>query len=169
MITLNGKYVPQLSAPWYTVHRKLIKLFKNDPEVKVSELTKDTKEQDGKYVVYIICNNQEKLTAIEKLIKSEYAFGNVKMYIKFTCENSTEDWEQILKTAFKGNRAVNAILTVPDLYDELFYVVFEDEVIQFYNDDTRDCFGNWNGLYTDIAKDVFKDNFQIKFSIKKIK
>lgn len=168
----NGKkkYVPQVSAPWYTVHRKLKKLFKGDPEVKVSPLDGSVKEEDGKYTVYISCNNAEKLSAIEKLIKTEYDFGGVRMNIKFTAKDGdTEDWEKILKTAFTGNTNVTSIVAVPDLFDEYYYVIFEDKVVQFYNDEMWDCYGNWNGLYTDIAKDVFKDNPFIKFSIKRIK
>lgn len=159
----------KLSAPWYTIHRELKALFKNDPEVKVSPLDKDTKEENGKYYIYISSNNYEKLCAIEKVIKSDYDFGNVHVYVKFTCENKAEDWEQVLKTAFAGNTAVNAIKEVLDLFDEYYCVIFEDKVIQFYNDDTSDYFRNWNGLYTDVAKDLFKDNPDITFSIKKIK
>ena len=163
------KYVPQVSAPWYTVHRKLRKLFKNDPEVKVSTIDDTSKEIDGEYTVYISCNNYEKLSAIEKLIKTEYDFGGVRMNIKFTCENKQEDLEEMLKTAFAGNSAVTSIVSVPDFLDEYYYVIFEDKVIQFYNDEMWDCYGNWNGLYTDIARDLFKDNPNIKFSIKRIK
>lgn len=160
---------PKLSAPWYTVHRELIKLFKYDPEIKVSPLNDDTKEVGGVYTVYISSDNKEKLSALEKLIKTEYTFGNIKMYIKLISNGQNEDTLQLVKTAFAGNQAVAGIESVADWYDLYTFMIFEDKVVQFYDDDIEDLFGNWNGLYTDVAKDLFKDNPYLRFTIKRVK
>ena len=43
------------------------------------------------------------------------------------------------------------------------YVVFENKVVQFFNDDLSDIHGNKSTLYQEIAKDIFGDCDNIYF------
>ena len=44
------------------------------------------------------------------------------------------------------------------------YCIFKKTVIQFWNDDLSDYYGNYNGLPTDIAKDVLRES-TVQFSV----
>ena len=44
------------------------------------------------------------------------------------------------------------------------YCIFKKEVIQFWNDNLSDYRGNYNGLASDIAKEILKANI-VQFCI----
>lgn len=69
----------------------------------------------------------------------------------------------LFKAAFAGNPAVSYIESV-DAYGQNFnYVVFEKEVVQYFNDNMGDLHGVESTLYQDIAKEVFEDYSGIFF------
>lgn len=61
------------------------------------------------------------------------------------------------KAAFEGNAAFNYLETVEGVFtNPISYVVFANEVVQFFNDDLNDIHGLKSTLYEDIARDVFE-------------
>lgn len=43
------------------------------------------------------------------------------------------------------------------------YIVFKNKVVQFWNDDLSDIYGNRSTLYQDIAKEIFGESSGIFF------
>lgn len=145
-----------LATPWSTLYKKICALFERDDELQISELEK----VDGNYTFSITSDNAVKLRSLEKLLKSEYEFGNVKLIITFVYLDAGADVITVsdLKNVFCGNTMVRDIVsgTLPGGATKT-YVVFSKEVVQFYNDDLTDAYGNYNGLAEDIAREVFVD------------
>ena len=144
-----------IQSPWVTTYNKINALFERDEDLTISPLSGD---EDGVYTFTISSSNATKLNAIEKLLANNYKFGNVTLNVKFVVEDNGKDGITVadLKNAFTGNSVVSKIETVvnPVGVSQTF-VMFGREVIQFYNDDISDFFGNYNGLAEDIARELF--------------
>lgn len=147
-----------LQSPWVTTYGKIKALLVRDPDLNISKIT----ESEGVYTFNISSTNANKICALEKIIKNEFTYGNVVLKINFLVENTEEEGNTItandLRNAFTGNGVVSKIETVtnPVGIDQTF-VLFERDVIQFYNDDISDFYGNFNGLAEDIARELFND------------
>ena len=48
-------------------------------------------------------------------------------------------------------------------YNPITYVVFVNEVVQYFNDDLGDVYGQCSTLYQEIAKDVFGETEGVFF------
>ncbi len=67
--------------------------------------------------------------------------------------------------AFRNNKLFKGVVLVPKKEESLFagkvVILFAKEVLQFYNDDVTDIFGNFNELaahvFADIIKFMYKD------------
>ena len=144
-----------IQSPWVTTYGKIRALFENDSDLKISKLSGD---HEGVYTFAITSGNVTKLTAIEKILKKEFVFGNVTLQVKFIYDDPVDD--QItandFRNAFNGNTIVRDVKTVKNPFGtEQTFVMFGKDVIQFYNDDISDLYGNFNGLSEDIAREVF--------------
>lgn len=144
-----------ISSPWMTYYKKLVALFNDDPELEVKW------NEDEKSVI-IESTNTFKILALEKLLDPSITFGNVTITVKCLVKNGSEDSAAaIFKTAFAGNPHFSKVIeTTITAIDETF-VLFKPEVIQFFNDDITDYYGNWNGLAEDITRDVIKKDFRV--------
>jgi len=158
----NNKTVA-LSSPWMTCYKKLNALFGADPELEV-EYTDETK------TVTISSVNSYKLQALEKILKPSIVFGNITLTIKCKVKNpGTESITTLFKIAFAGNPHLSAIKERSLLGAvEETYVLFNPEVVQFFNDDTTDYYGNYNGLCEDILRDVLKAGILVNISTDKV-
>lgn len=147
-----------LQSPWITTYNKIFAIFGRDEDLVFSNVEKDSTEE-GVYSFTITSNNSVKLSAIEKIMKNEFTFGNVTLRVKFIyeTENAATITASDFKNAFSGNNILSKVETIetPWKFNRTF-VVFGREVIQFYNDDITDFYGNFNGLAEDIAQDIFK-------------
>lgn len=144
-----------ISSPWMTYYKKLVALFNDDPDLEVSW------NEDEKSVI-IESTNTFKIMALEKLLDTTVTFGNITITVKCLVKNGSEDSAATLfKTAFSGNPHFSKVIeTTVAAIDETF-VLFKPEVIQFFNDDLTDYYGNWNGLAEDITRDVIKKDFRV--------
>jgi len=71
---------------------------------------------------------------------------------------------QLFRTAFEGNEAFSYTATAEGIYtNPISYVVFENEVVQYWNDDLSDINGLCSTLYQDIAANVFENHEGIYF------
>lgn len=147
----------KVAPPWVTFARKVHKLFECDPEVKV-----EWNDEDRALKLYV--NSDEKADALETLLPEEKTFGNVKMTITVIPANVEEPtvWE-LFQTAFKGNSAVSFMEAIDGMGFHAGYVVFQPEVVQYYNDNIADIYGIESTLYQDIAKEVFEDHAGVFF------
>lgn len=144
----------KLSSPWMTFFHEMQALFDSDPDVTVR-----LKEGDDTAIEVYVCG-AEKSEALEALLPASKTFGNVTVYINVIPDNPTEEKRKIdlFKTAFFGNPVVSYITTNADPFqNKVDYIVFQNKVVQFFNDDISDVNGNMSTLYEEIARDVFDD------------
>lgn len=142
-----------IAPPWITYARKIHKLFEMDPEVRV-EYSDD--EVCGKELKLYV-ESHEKAEALDKLLSGVKSFGNVEMVLTVIPANVEESPFKVFEKAFKGNPIVSYTETLNAYGQEFNYVVFQPEVVQYFNDNMGDINGIESTLYQDIAKEVFKD------------
>jgi hypothetical protein len=96
-----------------------------------------------------------------------FNFGNITVKIDLQCSVNTSESESCiekLKKVFEGNHIVKRIVEVEDVAKVKHgYVIFQPEVIQFYNDDLTDYMGNFNGLAENIARTLFNVDYLTNF------
>ena len=121
----------KLSAPWDEFYNEVNELFRYDDEVRVVFF-----EEQKTIKLYV---------------------DNIEV-IPSNKEKKTELTRNIWSVAFTGNTAVSFIYTIDGIFSNpLTYVVFLNEVVQYFNDNLGDINGNRSTLYEDIARDVFEN------------
>lgn len=145
----------KLSPPWIEYVDKLDVFFKKDDDIEIDY--EDGDEEDEKKIK-IFVDNQKKAEALEELLPREKFFGNVKVNIVII-PNNEDNKVSALKTLLEGNEAVSFIetITMPFAINSFTYVVFEKEVVQYWNDNLADYNGLTSTLYQDLAKEIFED------------
>ena len=140
----------KLSPPWVSFYRKLCALFAKDPDVSI-DFDEDALE------VKLKVDGADKADALSQLLPCKKPFGNVTLTITVIPSNKIGARKiDLFSKAFDGNRAVSEIITLTNEYgDKNDFVVFDSEVVQFFNDDISDVYGNCSTLYQDIAREVF--------------
>ena len=151
------KYL-RLEAPWYTYQKKVKALFERDPAINVGEIIEPEKGE-ADFVFDIEVLDHDKFQALDRVLPKCVQFGNVILAINlYDEENGTADATELYKTIFKGNPIVKDVILAQDYTGTQHgFVLFQPEVIQFYDDDLNDYNGNWSGLAQDIAREVFCD------------
>lgn len=149
----------KLSPPWCTYINELIALFGEDPEINIKY---DNWTQEIKFFV----NNEEKANALYTLLPFRKHFGNIELTINIIPSNgdkcsfiSCKNAKMVYETAFKGNPVFSFAHEVNGIFSNtITYIVFKNKVVQFFNDNLNDVYGNISTLYQEIAKDIFTDN-----------
>ena len=147
----------KLSPPWCTYVNELIALFGEDPEINI-------KYDNSGRVVKLFVNNQDKADALCELLPSCKYYGNIDLMIDIIPSNgekqyigSCRDIKTVYEMAFKGNPVFSFVHEVQGIFsNSIIYVVFKNKVVQFFNDNLNDIYGNISTLYQEIAKDVFE-------------
>lgn len=144
----------KLSPPWITYYHKVQALFEKDDSVTVDF------DEDNCCLNIIVERDIEKGEAIQKLFPSKKVFGNNVMKINVITiqEPKQIPTAQIFTNAFKNNPVVENIISASDiLRDDQTYIMFQNKVVQFFDDNISDYNGVCSTLYQDIAEDVFRD------------
>ena len=153
-----------ISPPWYTLYHKFEEMFGDDPEIT---LDIDQKE-DGMHIIFE-SRNSTKLDALEKMLKPSFNYGNVNVFLDFRVSNDSADsMYDLAIDAFSGNPMFEDIFPrsfMPGLQPDQVCVILQKKVIQFFNDNLDDFYGNLNLLPTDVAKEIFIENAALQFSI----
>lgn len=147
----------KLVSPWVNFYREIEALFAKDNEVKVM-MDDDVPE------VKIFVENARKAEAIAYLLPEEKDFGNVKLKITVVPANDgIQSKFDAIQEAFLGNPALSYVWKAQTPFGEFDYVVFDADVVQYFNDDMRDVNGNRSTLYQDIARDVIGEETNLCF------
>lgn len=147
----------KLSAPWVNFYRELEALFVQDPEVKVVY-----EEENNEVKLFV--DNARKADALTQLFPAEKEFGNVTLKITVIPANNADvSKADLLAEAFDGNPALSYIQHVDAVLGSFDYAVFQNKVVQYFNDDLSDINGLRSTLYQDIAKDVFGEDAGVFF------
>ena len=140
-----------LSAPWITFAHEITALFEKDPEIKVIY-------DNDEAIVKLYVENAEKAEALQALLPESRSFGNVTVKIVVIPANALDERPtSLFLKAFEGNPVLSYVKDVECPLGKFNYVVFRNEVVQFFNDQLDDVNGNKSTLYQDIAKDVFEE------------
>ena len=148
----------KLAPPWVTYVNEIKALFGDDPEINVVY-------DNNAVEIKLYVESAEKGEAIQKLLPETKQFGNVELKITVIPANfgnydfTMKTFGEIFDIAFKGNPAYSFSVDIDSIFSNvLTYVVFSNKVVQFFNDNLNDVYGNVSTLYQEIASDVFEDN-----------
>lgn len=148
-----------LEAPWNTYRKMINALFEYDPEIEVGDVVDVIGIESVDYAIDIKVRNHRKHEALQKLLPARKEFGSatVAIYI-YDLEYDEKNDIDVFKDLFRDNPIVSSFEKLKLLDgSERSFVCFRPEVIQFFDDDISDCYGNYNGLTEDIARAVFGD------------
>lgn len=144
----------KIAPPWITYVSELEQLFKYDRDVHV------VYDNDEKRVCLYV-DSTTKADALMNALPGEKVWGGVTLKIAVIPANDAEatvDRGSIFANIFAGNDAFSFIKTIRGIFsNNLTYVVFKNRVVQYFNDDLGDIYGNCSTLYQEIAKNVFGD------------
>jgi hypothetical protein len=94
------------------------------------------------------------------MLPTQKRFGNIIVYITVIPSN-TDDGTSLgdeYDDAFDSNGAYSFSRTVSGIMtNNITYVVFKNEVVQYFNDDLGDIYGQCSCLYEDLARAIFTD------------
>lgn len=147
------------APPWITYVSELEQLFKLDDEVHV---VYDNDEHNVKLYV----ENAEKATALMNLIPEKKEFGNVTLTIEVVPTNGCERFnvDNEYEAALNGNGAFSFIKVVRGIFtNNITYVVFKNRVVQYFDDNLGDIYGQRSTLYQEIAKHIFGEKDGVFF------
>ena len=176
----------KISPPWITYVNKLNALFCEDPDIKIvydnNKITVRLYVNDGEKAealyrllpenkifgnvilqIYVIPSNKEdfksldvkNLPEVDPFVMEKYLEGNSILHNASTLT--------LFNTAFEGNPVYAFGYPVEGiLSNTITYIVFKNCVVQFFNDNLNDLYGNISTLYQDIAADVFKKDDEVQ-------
>ena len=153
----------KMVSPWIGYYKEIESLFQEDSTVKV-------KYDDSKNTIKLYVEDEEKADALAQLLPNRKVFGNITVNIDVIPANKVETPKiDLFRKAFEGNGAVAYIETVDNASSNAFhFVVFQPEIVQYYNDDLSDINGLRSTLYQDIAKEIFGEREGIYFCTDKM-
>lgn len=150
----------KLSAPWETYYKELNELFKKDKEIHIIY---DRENQS----IDIYVENEAKADALADLLPQTKHFGNIELTIAVIPANECNcrrSKGSIYEDAFYNNPIVDDIVSIEGIMsNSITYVIFNREIVQYYNDDLGDANGVCTTLYQDIAKRVLEDREGVFF------
>ena len=150
--------IKKLSS-WTKFYKEVETLFKHDRQVHV------VFDEDGG-VLCLYVDNPVKAQALDGLLPSSVTFGDktIDITICNTVKDDGTPCGNIYEAAFEGNDAFSFVKQIKGIFpDDLVYVVFKREVVQYFNDDLCDVYGQCSTLYQEIAKDIFGETNGVCF------
>lgn len=148
----------KLSPPWAKIAAEMSQMFKYDAEVHV---VYDEDEQ----TVSLFVDTPDKAFALTNLLPEEYVFGNVTLKVRVVPANGLRASSgSLFEAAFENNGAFSFVKEIKGIFtNNLTYVVFKKRVVQFFNDNLGDYYGNCSTLYETIARDLFGEQEGVCF------
>lgn len=148
----------KLSPPWITYINKIQAMFDGDPQIACNVAV-----GGGKPAIVLSTNNPEKAVAIRKLLPEEVEFGDISLEVGVECGKRLPNLafasnKELFETAFKGNPAFKYCVAPAQegyRFIDFTYVIFQNTVVQFFNDNLNDAHGIISTLYQDIASELF--------------
>ena len=147
----------KLQSPWIQFYDEIEVFFEEDPEVRVIY-----DEYEDEIRLYV--DNPQKAEALTNVLPAEKEYGNITLKVTVIPSNTDTAVGDIprLKSdilqALSGNPIVDDFKIVTGIFaNDIVYVVFRKEVVQYFNDNLGDANGNCSTLYQDIAKRIFNE------------
>lgn len=143
----------KLSPPWSIFYDEISAMFKPDSQVKV------VMDEDN-YTVHVFVDDTKKSAAIAKILQQNKKFGRITLKVVVPPPDGAKavkfaNGVELYEAAFNGNPRLSYVKPKSSIFDTSFYVVFRNEVVQYFNDDISDVNGNCSTLAEYIARDIF--------------
>lgn len=146
-----------LSAPWITYKNEIEAMFGKDPDITI-------RYDDEQKEVRLYVTKPSKASALEKILKPEQTFGNITVHVTVVPPNDNEiDILDTFDDAFLGNPSLCYTVPIQSPLGTHRFAVFQNKVVQFYNDQMDDLNGNKSTLFQEIAKDIFKEGLSVNY------
>lgn len=140
----------KLSAPWDEYYRKVEAMFKYDNEVHVVYYPEE-------YKIKVYVENQAKAEVLSLMLKPDVIFGEIALLIEVVPPNTIlRSAGEAYEEAFKNNVAVEEVRVSTGVF-KATYIIFNKEVVQYFNDNMGSLYGLKSTLYEDIAREIFND------------
>lgn len=155
---------PTISAPWIAYAHKVIAAFGDDPEIAVDIGDADVSE--GFLTIEIICTNYVKYKALQEIVNAPDEISGVRIDMRFTYTGTDRDKRTSLyEAALRGNPYFNSVIQLSDPRDEnvkYTFALFNNEVVQYFDDDISDYYGCNNMVPEDLFREILKDDPEIR-------
>jgi hypothetical protein len=154
-----------MNPPWITLWNQVRGSIGNDPRVTTTRL--DQSRQP--YLIRITVRDNAKAVGLASLVKRRHNFGNITVVVRIedrqgnhvnrVVPKSPRELAGLVRSAFTRNGWYRKVL-VKEFFGRLrVYAVFAKKVVQFYNDDLSDLYGNYNGVAGAVFADVLGARF----------
>ena len=144
------KQTINIEAPWWRFFKLLTNLFDKDESVGF-KTNEDTK---GVFEIIIISADICKLAAIKKVVGTERTFGNVKVVISYVEEEGALTLEEFAMAFKDTGYLVDTKIAETPTGDHLYFPIMKKDVIQFYDDNIADYYGNLNATVADATIEI---------------
>ncbi len=145
----------KLAPPWITYVSEVEQMFKHDHQVHV------VYDNDAKSLKLYV-DEEHKAEAISRLLPEKMNYGSVTLTITVIPANKSDrpieftSAGNLFECAFCVNPVCSFIKVVHGIFsNNLTYVVFAKKVVQYFNDDLGDVYGQRSTLYESIARNIF--------------
>ena len=149
----------KMQSPWIEYYEKLRELFKHDEDIKIIYID-DSKE------IQMYVSNGAKADALDTLLDGDHAFGNVTIRVSVIPGNqrNLREYQNPIVVALGGNPIVDDVQFLSGVFpNDLTYILFRKEVVQYYTDNLGDANGLRSTLYQNLAEEVFPDHDGVFF------
>jgi hypothetical protein len=156
-----------LSPPWYTFRNELAATVGQTPGVFVTPLVQI---DDSHYIVAVATPNAERGVSLATVLAGDHNFGGVDVQVIATNYagvrynslpvTSTIQLAALERLALGGNPLLSYVVT-PPAQPFVVFPVFTRSVVQFYDDNLADAYGNFNGVAADVFADVLSPSFGV--------
>jgi hypothetical protein len=158
-----------LSPPWYTVRSMLNGTVGASPCVEVGQVNVD----QNPYTLDVTACSNKVASSLAVILRRHWRFGNVQLKVRVLDPTGKEVKPRIqpgpdpvaairarFETALADNPLFSMILENQGVLDpHNFWVETKKEVIQFFNDDLSDYYGNKNVVAENAFADVCLSTF----------
>lgn len=153
-----------LSSPWVNYYHELLAMFGSDDDIKIVF-------EEDEYTIRLYVDDIYKAECLSRIIPEFRAFGGVtvKNVIipangAFVNKEKKLSKEEIFEGAFLGNPVLEYTKIVDWVFSNpIVFVVFKNEVVQYFNDNIFDAHGVCSTLYESIANDLFVNTEGVYF------
>ncbi|ACT00595.1 hypothetical protein [Paenibacillus sp. JDR-2] len=166
-----------LSPPEITYYNEIKYSVGKDPLVKVGRLED---HGDGQFEVKLLVKGIKKAKALATLMASDKVIGEIGIHVKVISSGraispiaralTAKEIAGLYRIAFRTNRIFQFVALRSIFGSTYVYPVFRIKVVQFYNDDLSDFYGNYNNVAAFVFRNVLLneiDGVHIQFSTAK--
>ena len=162
-----------LLPPWWTLQKKVAGTVGQDRGVQVEAL----KEVPGGYLLPVVTASKETGIGLATILRGAFPFGNVMVKLQVQDPDGNAYPARVIATADDLLAAVKEGLGTNALFVETFIgnqypatytqvvAVFTASVVQFWNDDLSDFYGNFNGVAADVFAEILTPDFGSLFRL----